>query len=109
MNRNDARAEHSATAGFVQIALALLQQARIDSLHLGLLINLFGAAALQDHAGDASDVIPHRKIGNNRAAGQSEDVSAFQRVGPVVRENLFCSYPRVSIVDVNIDGHLFKR
>ena len=109
MNGHDPCAEHRAAARFVQITLALLQQARIDGLHLGLLINLFSAPALQDHTGNASDVVPHRKIGYDRATGQCEDVSALQRHGAVVRENLPRRYARMSIVDVDIDGHLFER
>ena len=109
MNGHDACAEHRAAARFVQITLALLQQARIDGLHLGLLINLFSAAALQDHARNASDVVPHGKIRYDRATGQGEDIGALQGHGPVVRENLSRRYARMSIVDVDIDGHLFER
>ena len=109
MNRHDPCAEHRAAAGFVQAALALLQQPRIDGLHFGLLVDLFGAAPLQNHTRNPRDIVPHGKIGHDRATGQGENISAFQRDALMISENLPRRHARVSVIDVDIDGHLFER
>ncbi len=109
VNRDDFRGENGTSAGFIQIALALLEKAGIDGLRFGLLINLFGAAAFQDDAGNASDIVPDGEIGDDGASGQSEDVSSFKRSVLVIRKNLARGDAGVAVIDADVDGHLFQR
>ncbi len=109
MDWNDSRGEHRAPAGFIQIALALLQQTWIDSLHFRLLINLLRATPFQNHTRNSSHVIPNRKIGNNRPAGECKNVIPFQHAAAVIREDLTHAHARMPVIDMNVDGHLFQR
>jgi len=107
-NGHDFRGENGAASGFVEIALALLQQTGIDGLHLGLLVDFGGAAALENHAGDARDVVPDGEIGDERPAGESEDVGSFLNVAAMAAEDLAHGDAGVAVIDVNIDEHFVE-
>src|ERR1035438_3650878 len=76
-NGNDARAERRAAPRLFDSALAHLQQAGVNSLLLGLVVNLAGALAFQNHRGNARRSVPHRKVTNRSPAGQRKNIVAF--------------------------------
>ena len=108
-NRHDARRELLASARLIGVALSHLEQARIDGLRFRLLINLSGAAALQDHAGDPRDVVPHGEIGDGGLAGQRELIDALLHGVGVVAEDLPHTDPRDAVIDANLQRHFVER
>ena len=103
------RAEERVAASIVLGAFALLEQPGIDRLVFQFLINRLGAFSLQDHRRDAHRAIPHRKIGDLRAAGQRNDVVPFLGPACMVCEDLPDPHPRIAVVDVDLNFHLGHR
>ena len=95
--------------GFAGIALAHLQQPRIDRLRLRLLVDFSGAAPLQNHAGDARDVVPDGEVGDRRLVGQRELVHALLDRAAMVSEDLPHLDARDAVVDSNLERHLVER
>ena len=106
---DDMRAEDSGAIHLVGIALAHLQQARIDGLHLRQVVNFSRLFTLQNHAWDAGNAVPDGETGNQRAAGKSERVVSFQHGVAVAGEDLPRLHTRVMIVDANTNVHLGQR
>ncbi len=106
---HDMRAEDSGAIHLVGIALAHLQQARIDGLHLRHVVNFGCLLTLQDDAGDAGYSVPDGEVGNQRAAGKRKRVVPFQHGAAVACEDLAGLHARVMIVDADANVHLGQR
>ena len=106
---NHAGAENRRSTGFVYVALAHLEQAGIQRLHANVGVDFFRALALQDHAGNACDVVPHGEIGDQSAAGESEDVVSFERRCGVIRKDLSHADASVAVIDHDVDRHFIER
>ncbi len=108
-NGHDARAEQVAAAGFAALALALLEQAGVDGLRAQAVVDLFGAPALEDDAGDAGHIVPHGEIGDQAARRQRKCIVAFEHVVGLVAEDLPYRDAGITVIDEDVDSHLIQR
>ena len=108
-NGNDACAEHLAAPRLFRAALAHLEQAGVDRLPLQRVIDLLRPLALEDDTGDAGYAVPHGKVGDGRAAGQSKNVIALEDVSAMAAVNLLDEDARIAVVDVDGDVHFVER
>ena len=94
--------------GFLGAALSHLQQARIDGLRFRLLVDFSRAAAFENHAGDAGDVVPDGEVGDGGLAWQREIVDALLNCGAVVSEDLPHSHACHAVIDANFQHHFVQ-
>ncbi len=81
----------------------------IDGLLLELVVNLFGAFALEDHRRNPRWPVPGGEIGNGGVAGQSENVVPFLDAAGMIGKDLAHEDAGVPVVDADGDLHLFER
>ena len=71
-DRRHAGHELGAPAGLIGTLLAHLQQTGIQRLNADIGVDFLGPLALQNHSGDARDVVPDGEVRHDAAAGQRE-------------------------------------
>src|SRR5579863_10783518 len=106
---DDAATEDGTAVGFFGAAFTHLKQTRVNRLLLKLVVNLFGALALEDDRGNSGGPIPGCEVGNRSVAGQSKNVVSFLNAAGVIGKHLAHEYLGVAIVDVDGDLHFFER
>jgi len=108
-NGRDLRREDGGVLRIDAVAFAHLQQAWVDRLQAGLVVNLLGTLAFEDDCGNARNTIPHSEVRDRGTSGERETVGAFLNPIGVVEKYLQDGDVRVAVVDGDVDGHLFER